>query len=423
MADSDRIGGSSARQVILVVLGAFFAAIVLFGVWYFLIRTPYAAAFKDLKTADASIIVDELERQKVPYKLGDDGSTILVPKDDVDATRISILGGDLPLKGIVGFELFNKTDMGLTEFAQKINYQRALQGELARTLMSLNNIEAARVHLSLPDSEIFERNKRRAKASVTITPKLGETIDGTTVRGIQRLIASAVPELESESVAILNAQGQLLSQEIAAPPEPLAPEAQQTQAIEQFYAARVREAIRPVVTDPDTRVTVMVPADAKLENKAVNSTEDIKERPDDKMPSSSTSKRIFPLTISIVIPGSPAPGLRESLVPLLAKSVGYDPVRGDTLSVLAAPSSPATAQLPSAAPSPTMSPIGWGDSSGSFETPWLLWVLGLLAAVGVGILATRLFRTRTLSVEKREAFADKLKQLLDENEGTRSGAV
>ena len=121
--------------------------------------------------------------------------------------RLKVISRELPLKGSVGFELFNNADLGLTEFAQKVNYQRALQGELSRTIMSLEEIESARVHLSMPESGLFRRNGAKARASIALMTKAGQELPPDTVRGIQRLVAAAVPELEAHEVTIVNPRG------------------------------------------------------------------------------------------------------------------------------------------------------------------------------------------------------------------------
>ncbi len=117
---------------------------------WWLLHTEYQALFTDLKPQDAQAMTTELERLKVPYRLGDNGTSILVDKATVHATRIKLMGKELPLQGAVGLELFNNTDFGMTEFAQKINYQRALQGELIRTIQSLSEVREVRVLLALP---------------------------------------------------------------------------------------------------------------------------------------------------------------------------------------------------------------------------------------------------------------------------------
>ena len=197
---------STGRQVLLVTtLLAVVAGVLLAG--YYVFRPSYQVLFSDLRPQDAATIVAELERQKIDHALADGGSTIMVPDSQVHAARLKVMSRELPLKGNVGFELFNNADLGLTEFAQKVNYQRALQGELARTIMSLAEIDSARVHLSLPESGLFRRAGAKPRASVALLTKTSQELPPDTVRGIQRLVAAAVPELEPFEVTIVDPRG------------------------------------------------------------------------------------------------------------------------------------------------------------------------------------------------------------------------
>jgi len=146
--------------VLIIVLGVALAA------WW-VFRTEYQVLFSELKPQDAQAMTTELERLKIPYRLGDNGTAILVDKTTVHATRIKLMGKELPLQGAVGLELFNNTDFGMTEFAQKINYQRALQGELTRTIQSLAEVREVRVLLALPEQGLFKQATAKAKASIT----------------------------------------------------------------------------------------------------------------------------------------------------------------------------------------------------------------------------------------------------------------
>lgn len=197
-----RIGMLSGVALILVVMVA--------AAWYVL-RTEYQILFSDLKPQDAQAMTTELERLKIPYKLGDNGTSILVDQATVHNTRIKLMGKDFPLHGAVGFELFNNTDFGMTEFAQKINYQRALQGELTRTILSLAEIKDARVHLALPEQGLFKQATSRAKASINLTPRQGQSLRPEQITGIQRLVAAAVPSMTMQDVTIVDNRGVALT--------------------------------------------------------------------------------------------------------------------------------------------------------------------------------------------------------------------
>lgn len=130
---------------VILILGS----LLLGSLW--LLNDDYQILFSELNAQDASAMVTELDRMKIPYRLAEGGTAILVERDAVYKTRLKLMGKGLDLRGGVGFEIFNNADLGMTEFAQKVNFQRALQGELARTIMSLDEVKSARVHLVLPD--------------------------------------------------------------------------------------------------------------------------------------------------------------------------------------------------------------------------------------------------------------------------------
>jgi flagellar M-ring protein FliF len=199
-----RVGFSVGLIVILAAL--VWAATVL-------LHTEQDVLFANLSAQDASAMTAELDRMKVPYRLGDDGVSILVDKSIVHQTRLKLMSKDLPLHGAVGFELFNNNDFGMTEFAQKVNYQRALQGEITRTILSLDEIESARVHIVFADEGLFKRDQQRAKASVTLGVKHNHVLKADQVLGIQRLVSAAVAGIAPADVTVLNQQGVALSRD------------------------------------------------------------------------------------------------------------------------------------------------------------------------------------------------------------------
>lgn len=413
MADGDS-ANASRRQMMLIGGATLAGAIILFLLWYLLLRTPFAPAFTGINSTDALTITQELDRLKTPYELADDGKTILVPENKVDQVRVSILGGELPLKGAVGFELFNKNDMGLTEFAQKINYQRALQGELARTIMALDQIETARVHLSLPEEGIFEQDRRPAKASITVATKMGGEIDGNVVRGIQQLVAAAVPDLQVANVAILDARGQLLSPDMSEFTE-LAetPEQQRRQAYEQSVASKVEDAIRAsgVAIPMKVKVTALrafdTATEAEVEGEAPGEGED---------PAlAAGAVRKDALNVQLQLAAMPGPTIQQKLLTTARTAIGYDQGLGDVVAIQLNPmigdwQDPAapvkSVRRGEAEPKATASVFD--------AIPWvpILLVL-LLAALLVWMLRYRQKADAPLSEGEKEAFADRLKSLLD----------
>lgn len=190
-------------------LAAILAVVLLLAWWAQ--RTPKAVLFSDLAERDAAVITAELDKLKQPYSISEDGRAILVGADHVHRTRMALMGKQLPLHGAVGFELFNNADFGVSDFVQKVNYQRALQGELTRTILAIDEVQDARVHLALPDQTLFRKDGPKAKASVTVSLKGGQSLHAEQVAGIQRLIAASVPEIKAEDVTVLDQHGVVLS--------------------------------------------------------------------------------------------------------------------------------------------------------------------------------------------------------------------
>lgn len=194
-----------------LITGAAFIVVMTAMVGYWLLHTEYQVLFSDLSPQDASAMTAELERLKIPYTVGADGGTLLVEKNEVHKTRIKLMGKDIPLHGAVGFELFNNSDFGMTEFAQKVNYQRALQGEIARTILSLSEIRDVRVNLVLPEQGLFKQNGAKAKAAITLMLKQGQSLRQEQITGIQRLVSAAVPGIATQDVTLVDQHGVALT--------------------------------------------------------------------------------------------------------------------------------------------------------------------------------------------------------------------
>ncbi|HEX7888058.1 MAG TPA: flagellar basal-body MS-ring/collar protein FliF [Ramlibacter sp.] len=207
-----------ARMTLVAAAGAVCIALAAAAWW--ILRVEHAVLFSDLRPQDAALMSAELDKLKIPYTFADNGATLLVDRSQVHAARLKLMGRELPLNGTVGLELFNHTDFGMTEFAQKINYQRALQGELTRTILALAEIRDARVHLALPEQGLFKQNAARPKAAITLAMRPGQALRGDQVSGIQRLVAAAVPGLHAQEVTIVDQQGTALSRSSDADGDP-----------------------------------------------------------------------------------------------------------------------------------------------------------------------------------------------------------
>jgi flagellar M-ring protein FliF len=195
----------AAMAVVAVLMLGFFAFLIMRA------STPQMAPlYTGLSLEDSSAIVTELQSQSIPYELRGDGETILVARDQITTTRMSLATNGLPTRGQVGYEIFDtQNTLGATSFVQNINNVRALEGELARTIGSLARIKSARVHLVLPERELFRRERKDPTASIVLAVR-GELSAGE-IRAIQHLVASAIEGLTPNKVSIVDDSGRLLA--------------------------------------------------------------------------------------------------------------------------------------------------------------------------------------------------------------------
>ncbi len=169
------------------------------------------ALYANLDPEEAGIITNRLKDRKIPYKIAADGRTVLVPAENLHETRMQIAADGLPLGGGVGFEVFDNTKLGMSEFAQNVNYQRALQGELARTISRIGEVESCRVHLVLPERTLFISDEQPASASVAIKLKPGRRLSQEQINGVVHLVSSSVPRLVPEQVTVVDSSGRMLA--------------------------------------------------------------------------------------------------------------------------------------------------------------------------------------------------------------------
>ena len=167
--------------------------------------------YTHLETKDAGVVVEELKKTGTEYELQDDGTTILVNKKDVADTRIRLASKGLPAGGTSGYELFDATKLGVTDFSQKINRIRALQGELTRTIQGLGPIEEARVMIVQPEASLFITEQKRPSASVFVKLKSGSKLNDEQVRGIMYLVSASLEGMQPSDVKIVDSNGRLLS--------------------------------------------------------------------------------------------------------------------------------------------------------------------------------------------------------------------
>jgi flagellar M-ring protein FliF len=179
-------------------------------------KTDYRPLFTNLTSEDAGEIIKKLKEQKIPHQIGADGKSVMVPSDKVYELRLSLASEGLPQGGGVGFEIFDRKNFGMTEFVQKLNYQRALQGELSRTISQLSGVEQARVHLVIPEKSIFKESEKPPTASVVLKMKSDRSLRDSEIQGIIHLVASAVEGMDPDNVSVLDSRGKLMSKSSSA---------------------------------------------------------------------------------------------------------------------------------------------------------------------------------------------------------------
>ena len=195
----------AAMVAVTASLIAFFAFVIM------RVTTPQMTTlFTDLSADDSSAIIKDLERQAIPFELRNEGAVIMVPKDRVTRLRMKLAESNLPKGGGVGYEIFDKSDaLGTTSFVQNINHMRALEGELARTIRAIDRIQAARVHLVLPERPLFSRETPEPSASIVV--RVRGALEPQQIRAIRHVVASAVNGLKPQRVSIVDEAGQLLA--------------------------------------------------------------------------------------------------------------------------------------------------------------------------------------------------------------------
>jgi flagellar M-ring protein FliF len=221
--------------------------------------------YAGLAAEDAGAVVSRLRESGVEYRLSDDGTTILVPSGKVADTRLQMAAAGLPRSGRIGFELFDKTNFGTTDFAEQVNYHRALEGELERSVMALAEVEQARVHVTLPKDSVFLESRQPAKASVLVKLRPGARLSPQNVLAVCHLVSSAVSGLGPEAVSVLDMRGNLLSR----PRRGLSPDGTEPsdaileyrQSVERDLLAKINSTLEPLLGPEKFRAGVSVECD------------------------------------------------------------------------------------------------------------------------------------------------------------------
>lgn len=244
------------RLVLLIALPLLLGLIVAATLWS--TRPEYKVLFSSVNETDGGAIINSLKQMGVPYQYSEDGGAILVPSDRVYETRLQLASQGLPKGSVVGFELFESQKMGVTQFQEQVNFQRGLEGELIRSIQSLDAVQSARVHLALPKNSVFLREQQRPTASIVVNLVRGRYLSREQVDGIVHLVASSVPQLSPRDVSVVDQTGALLTQN-ANPNDPSTLTADQmlkVQKIEDTLNRRVMDLLIPIVGEGNVRASV-----------------------------------------------------------------------------------------------------------------------------------------------------------------------
>ncbi len=252
-----------ARQKLTVMAALAVAISLAVGVLLWSRTMDYAVLFSNLEERDGGAIVTALQAQNVPYKFTAGGGAIMVPADRVHDIRLQLAAQGLPRGGMVGFELMENQKLGVSQFHEQINYQRGLEGELARTIQSIGAVAGARVHLAMPKRTAFLRDAKQPTASVFVNLHPGRNLDSAQVAGIVHLVASSVPNMTNEGVSVIDETGKLLTGK-SDPMRAAGLDATQlsyVEEVESAYARRVETILEALVGKGNFRVQVTADLD------------------------------------------------------------------------------------------------------------------------------------------------------------------
>ncbi|MBM2815142.1 MAG: Flagellar M-ring protein [Ignavibacteria bacterium] len=243
-----------------IIIGVSVGVFILLTIFLVIPSSPdLVVLFSNLEEQDAAKIVTKLKEKNVKYDVKDNGTTVLVEKDKVSELRLSIAAEGGLESGALGYELFDKTNLGMSEFVQKLNFRRALEGELARTIGSMDEVKKCRVHIVIPDKALFEKDQKIPTASVTLKLKSGRSLSKISIEGIQNLVAGSIEGMQPQHVTIVDQRGKIIS------PPPLDEKSiagltsiqyDQQRKVEQYLASKAQSMMDGVLGPGNSEVRV-----------------------------------------------------------------------------------------------------------------------------------------------------------------------
>lgn len=243
----------------LIAASAAIAIVVALLLW---VKSPdYRVLYSNINDRDGGAIVTQLTQMNIPYRFAENGAALLIPAEKVHETRLRLAQLGLPKGGAVGFELLDQEKFGISQFSEQINYQRALEGELSRTIESLGPVQNARVHLALPKPSLFVREQKSPSASVTLTLQPGRALDDGQINAIVYMISSSVAGLPPGNVTVVDQSGRLLTQSDGAGRDLNAAQLKYANEVESRYQRRIEAILAPMVGSANVRAQVTAQID------------------------------------------------------------------------------------------------------------------------------------------------------------------
>ena len=316
---------TNQQKIALMVAVAAIAALIM-GTILWSRQPDYKVLFSNLSEKDGGTIITALEQLNVPYKFTEGGGAILVPGEKVHEVRLRLASQGLPKGGAVGFELMENQKFGISQFAEQVNFQRALEGELGRTIQSVAAVESARVHLAIPKPSVFVREEQKPTASVMVHLHPGRTLEPAQVAGIVHLVSSSVPQLPMSNVTVIDQNGNLISQLksklIEAGLDPT--QIKYVQEVEASVIKRIDDILAPVVGPGNARVQVAADIDFSQTEQTAESYRPPTTPPDISIRSQQTSE-----TANVNPPAQGVPGALTNQPPVPATApITSPPVAG-----------------------------------------------------------------------------------------------
>ena len=257
-----RIQAMPLRSKMSALIGVAALAGIVFAMTAWSSHGDYKVLYANLADKDGGAVIAQLSQMNVPYRMSEGGAAILVPAAQVHDLRLKMATAGLPKGAVSGFELMDSARFGQTQFQERLTFQRGLEGELTRSISSLAAVQAARVHLALPNQNGFFREQQKPSASVLLTLHPGRALDRAQIAGIVHLVSSSVPEMSPKAVSVLDQSGSLLTGGESAPGAGL--DAQQLQYVNQIeagYTKRILELVEPIVGHDNLRASVTADVD------------------------------------------------------------------------------------------------------------------------------------------------------------------